>query len=282
MLTGLIMYVKLFQSIYQGTLRGNSNGLLVFTNLLAHADQYGIVDVHPKAIAEEVGLTLEQVKEALTELEAPDIESRSPESEGRRIVLLDGHRAWGWQIVNYVKYRAIKNEDDRREQNREAQARWREKNKQASADVSSVSRGKPMQKQKHIQKKEENTGTDVPKPIGFTLPDWINADHWNTWHSCPKRKKANNAQKQMTVDKLMAWRDQGLDYAGALENAALGGYQGLFLPDKGKQDVARQTVPAKQGPDPMQAVFAERDRKAAPIPQAIREQMAKLTNMVKQ
>lgn len=47
-------------------------------------------------------------------------------------------------------------------------------------------------------------------------------------------------------------------------------------------DVARQTVPAKPGPDPMQAVFAERDRKAAPIPQAIREQMAKLTNMVKQ
>ncbi len=46
-------------------------------------------------------------------------------------------------------------------------------------------------------------------------------------------------------------------------------------------DVARQTVPAKPGPDPMQAVFAERDRKAAPIPQAIREQMAKLTNMVK-
>ena len=85
----------------------------------------------------------------------------------------------------------------------------------------------------------------------------------------------------MTVDKLMAWRDQGLDYAGALENAALGGYQGLFLPDKGKQDVARQTVPAKPGPDPMKAVFDARDREAAPIPQAIREQMAKLTNMVK-
>ena len=174
MLTGLIMYVKLFQSIYQGTLRGNSNGLLVFTNLLAHADQYGIVDVHPKAIAEEVGLTLEQVKEALTELEAPDIESRSPESEGRRIVLLDGHRAWGWQIVNYVKYRAIKNEDDRREQNREAQARWREKNKQVSSDVSSVSRGKPMQKQKHIQKKsEKNTATDVATPDGVSESIWL-------------------------------------------------------------------------------------------------------------
>ena len=78
------MYVKLFSSIYQGTLRGNSHGLLVFTNLLSHADQYGRVDLHPKAIAEEVGLTLDEVKAALIELETPDIESRSPENEGRR------------------------------------------------------------------------------------------------------------------------------------------------------------------------------------------------------
>ena len=172
MLTGLTVYVKLFQSIYQGILRGNSNGLLVFTNLLAHADQYGIVDVHPKAIAEEVGLTIEQVKAAIQELESPDIESRSPESEGRRIVLLDGHRAWGWQIVNYVKYRTIKNEDDRREQNREAQARWRNKHKQSSSEVINVDADKPMQKQKHIQKKENTERT----ARGTRLPDDLNFD----------------------------------------------------------------------------------------------------------
>lgn len=38
-------------------------------------------------------------------------------------------------MVNYAKYRAIRNEDDRAEQNRAAQARWREANK--------VSRSKP-------------------------------------------------------------------------------------------------------------------------------------------
>lgn len=84
---------------------------------------------------------------------------------------------------------------------------------------------------------KEGNGVEIA-PTGFVLPFWINADHWNTWHSCPKRKKANNAQKQMTVDKLMAWRDQGLDYAGALENAALGGYQGLFLPDEKKKSTS--------------------------------------------
>ena len=39
------MYAKLFTSIYQGTLRGNSHGLLVFTNLLAHADKMGQVEI---------------------------------------------------------------------------------------------------------------------------------------------------------------------------------------------------------------------------------------------
>ena len=134
------MYAKLFTSIYQGTLRGNSHGLLVFTNLLAHCDKDGIADIHPRAIAEEVGLAPDQVRAALDELEAPDEESRSPEEGGRRIVRVDEHRAWGWRVVNYLKYRAIRNEEDRREQNRRAQEAWRKRHK---AEHGEVSRAKP-------------------------------------------------------------------------------------------------------------------------------------------
>lgn len=121
------MYVKLFASLYQGTLRGRPNEILVFTNLLAHADRYGVVDKHWRAIAEETGLNHDEVQAAIQVLESPDAESRSPEREGRRIYRLDDHRAWGWQIVNYEKYRAIRSEDDRREQNRLAQERFRNK-----------------------------------------------------------------------------------------------------------------------------------------------------------
>lgn len=133
------MYAKIFTSIYQGTLRGNAHGLLVFTNLLAHGDSGGDVDIHPQAIADEVGLSLEEVRAALLILEAPERGSRSPEHEGRRILRLDEHRDWGWHIVNYGKYRAIKNEDDRREQNKLAQQRWRDK--QAAVGVSAHKRG---------------------------------------------------------------------------------------------------------------------------------------------
>lgn len=121
------MYAKLFTTIYQGTLRGDAHGLLVFTNLLAHCDAAGVADIHPRAIAEEVGITVAEVREALKRLEAPDPESRSPDEEGRRITLLDDHRDWGWVVVNYAKYRAIRSADDRREQNRLAQERFRAK-----------------------------------------------------------------------------------------------------------------------------------------------------------
>ena len=83
-------------------------------------------------------------------------------------------------------------------------------------------------------------------PSFFELPDWINRQHWDAWHSCPKRKKATDAQKQMAVDKLDAWRQQGIDYAAALENAAIAGWQGLFKPDV----PASAMTPARRTPAP--------------------------------
>lgn len=162
------MYVKLFTSLYQGTLRGRTNEILVFTNLLAHADQHGMVDMHWQAIADETGLSREAVEAAILNLESPDAESRSPECNGCRIVRVDDHKAWGWQVVNYVKYRSIRNEDDRREQNRLAQKRYRD-SKQSKPPSAEVSPGKPIQKQKHIQKKQEQ------EPVrGSRLPQgWI-------------------------------------------------------------------------------------------------------------
>lgn len=164
------MYAKLFTSIYQGTLRGNSNALLVFTNLLAHADSVGEVDMHPRAIAEEVGLSMEQVKSALDTLEAPDDESRTPDEGGRRIVRLDAHRAWGWRVVNHAKYRAIRSEEDRREQNRAAQERWREKNKQSKPASAEPKQKKPRKPRSanteadtEANTKNTNTGPSAPR-----------------------------------------------------------------------------------------------------------------------
>lgn len=161
------MYCKLFTSLYQGTLRGRSDEILVFTNLLAHCDREGYVDKHWRAIAEEVGLPEDRVKAALIILESVDAESRSSEQDGRRIVRVDDHRAWGWHVTNYAKYRAIRSEEDRRETNRQAQARYREKHKETKVvilskpSVSACNTSKPMQ----MQYAEADAKTDTPPTL---------------------------------------------------------------------------------------------------------------------
>lgn len=121
------MYCKLFASLYQGTLRGKPHEILVFTNLLATCDKEGFVDKHFRAISEEVGLSIEEVKIAIQSLEAPDPESRSQDLNGSRLERLEGHRDWGWRIVNYIKYSSIKDMDERREYQRTRQAEYRTK-----------------------------------------------------------------------------------------------------------------------------------------------------------
>ena len=86
-------------------------------------------------------------------------------------------------------------------------------------------------KEQSIEQSNEQKKKRVTAPT-FPVPDWINKTHWDAWHSCKKRKNATDAQKQMAVDKLDAWRREGVDHAAALENAAIGGWQGLFKPDE--------------------------------------------------
>lgn len=85
-------------------------------------------------------------------------------------------------------------------------------------------------------------------PSSLVLPDWINQAHWDAWHSCDKRKKATDAQKQLAIDKLAKWREAGIDHAEALENAAIGGWQGLFKPDDKK--AAAKTAAPRRTPAP--------------------------------
>lgn len=175
------MYCKLFASLYQGTLRGHSHEILVFTNLLATCDKEGVVDKHYRAIAEEVGLTVEEVKASILILESPDPESRSHELDGARLVRMDEHRDWGWRVVNYLKYRAIREEDDRREQNRLSQKRFREKrdsnqSKQSKPTSATVSPGNPIQK--HQAEETSNKKEEEVASLPISIKEFQN--QWKT------------------------------------------------------------------------------------------------------
>ena len=117
-------------------MRGHSDLILVFVNILCHADQDGMVDRHWRAIADETGLPYEQVRAALLALESPDTESRTRTDDGRRLRRIDPERDWGWQIINFKHYRALRNDDERREYMRNLMRNKRKQ--QAEAPVSNL------------------------------------------------------------------------------------------------------------------------------------------------
>lgn len=137
------MYVKLFRSLFYGSLSGRSDPQHVFMCLLAHSDRDGNVELPAPLIAAMCGLPQERVDAALAVLEAPDPDSRSPELDGRRLAAAG---QWRWSIVNYLKYRAVRDGDERRAQTRDAVARHRGKQVKAS-----VSQGKPLKAHAEVE-----------------------------------------------------------------------------------------------------------------------------------
>jgi len=238
------MYAKLFSSLYQGTLRGRSNEILVFTNLLAHTGRDGTVDKHFRAIAEETGLTQDEVQDAIAVLEAPDPESRSPEEQGARIVRLDEHRVWGWRVVNHGKYRAIRSEEDRAEQNRLSQKRWRERHKQSVSQskprVSNSKQDKPMQKQRQEAEAETKAEAVPPQDTtprkrgddgGYVVPEcFANVDGFTAalagWieHRKKIRKPPTGRAIQLIVNKMAEHPGRAVQ---ALDSVVSNGWQGF-------------------------------------------------------
>jgi hypothetical protein len=87
--------------------------------LIVLADREGFVDMTPEAISRRTIIPLDIIRKGIAVLESPDEQSRDPAHDGRRIERISEHREWGWKILNYAKYRAIRSADERREYMRE-------------------------------------------------------------------------------------------------------------------------------------------------------------------
>ena len=120
------MYAKVFQQIFHSSISQDYVTRHVFMDLLVLADRDGIVDMTPESISAVTRVPLHVITQALHDLSQPDLNSRSQEEEGRRIVLLDSHRNWGWQIVNHTKYKLITDDDGRKAYFREYKRRQRQ------------------------------------------------------------------------------------------------------------------------------------------------------------
>lgn len=200
------MFGKVFSSMYDGTLatRGPWQALVTFQQFIVLADKTGIVDITPEAISRRTTIPLDIINIGIAALEQADTESRSPDLGGRRIARLSPDRAWGWQIVNYEKYRKIRSEDERREYMRELMRTRRAKGNESVSDGKHV-----LAKLAHAEAEAKGIKTTTPRaaaPRRVALPPDFTLDE-KTLKWCQRRN--------MAIEEVQARFDYFRDYAKA-------------------------------------------------------------------
>lgn len=113
------MYGKVFSSLWDGTLGQNWEVWSLFVFMLSNCDADGHLDMTQESISLRSGIPLDKVRDGIAVLSEPDDRSRSQAEDGRRIILIDDHRDWGWLIVNHSKYRALQDRETVRAQTNE-------------------------------------------------------------------------------------------------------------------------------------------------------------------
>lgn len=197
-------FVKLDCGILDSSLwHEDAETRVVFLTMLALTEPTGLCPATAPGIASRAQLPLERVEIILAKLESPDKHSRSLEEEGRRIERVDG----GYNIVNYLKYRAKRDPDERKEQVREAVARHRAKKK----GVIPVSQGNPMKAQEEVEgdveveaeveekQKKDSSSPPVTEPAGFL-------DFWTVYPRKVGKGAARVRWKKINPDAALAER----------------------------------------------------------------------------
>lgn len=82
------------------------------------------VTLNPHRLADTLGESVTSVQKAIEFLCKPDPESTTKAEGGRRLIQVG---TFDYRVVNGAKYMAIRDEEQRREQNREAQRKFRDK-----------------------------------------------------------------------------------------------------------------------------------------------------------
>lgn len=108
-------YTKLFQKILDSTIwLEDDKTRIVWITMLAMSNRDGIVDAPLPALAARARVDVEACRAAIEKFMAPDLNSRTPDNDGRRVEKSGGV----WKILNHAKYREMMSLEHRREYKR--------------------------------------------------------------------------------------------------------------------------------------------------------------------
>lgn len=219
------MYGKIFDSMYEGTLYGHWEAIVTLQQMLVLCSAEGVVDITPQAMSARTSIPLEIITKGIGILAEPDPYSRTPGDEGRRILLLDAHRPWGWVIVNYAKYQAIKSRAEKNEADRIRIAEQRKVNKIKDVAL----RSNLSQPVADVAPEAGAESESESKPYGAVAPGWLPAN-WQIYlqHRKESRKPLTATAQTAAINKLERWKAEGKDISAIITQSVENGWSGLF------------------------------------------------------
>lgn len=220
-------YTPVFGSVFTGTLSGKYPDTAAWLFFLALADKHGVVDMTPQYISNVTGMPLEELLGCIERFMQPDPHSRSNAEEGRRLVLVDESRPWGWRIVNHGKYRERARLQAK---NAEAVGTGREAERKRQARLSAaVRRCPPLSDPSDT---DTDTDTDAKKDSARARDDespvdGLDTQAWERWLAY--RKQIRRPLKPASIPAAQrALAAYGVDQAAVVEQSIANGWQGLF------------------------------------------------------
>lgn len=131
-------FTKLFSSITESTIWCERDPIrLTWITMMAMADRKGRVYGSLPGLAHRARVSIEDAAEAIDKFQLPDQYSRTKEFDGKRIEIIDG----GWRLLNYSKYREMRDDEASKEAKRDYISERREAEK-----IAEQATGKPQKK----------------------------------------------------------------------------------------------------------------------------------------
>ena len=106
------MYGKHFESMYTGSMVGSGPIVFAVWGYVISHTRDSIIELNPVILGAILGCPHSEIEQAISELCEPDVKSRSPEHDGRRLIK---KTEFAYFVPTYLKYQNIRNEGDRRE-----------------------------------------------------------------------------------------------------------------------------------------------------------------------
>lgn len=138
---------------------------------------YGMVQAAGVGIAARANLSADAGLSALEKLSQPDLDSRTPEHDGRRMVRVTG----GYLVLNFMRYR------DRDYGAKDRMRRYRERQRGQKETVAEPVT--PLTR--HVTQAEaEDRGHTIQKKRAVARPEGVPEQAWNDWMQVRKAKRA--------------------------------------------------------------------------------------------